>query len=164
MITENSTCYYLQWVRLERTVLLVFAGACAHSHAPPAGPTEKIKLVTMPAESDAFPAIAKATTSAIAKAKLAGVDESVPSKVSMEVVQLSIECVDASASCYEAAARSLAANKLLFAAIDSDGKKPKISITVFDVATRSPHAVERTYDSEAAAIAGVDALVTEATR
>ena len=127
-------------------------------------PAEKIKLVTLPAESDAFPAIARAATSALAGAKLAGVDESVTSKVSMEVVQLSIECVDASASCYEAAARSLAANKLLFASIDNAGKKPKISITVFDVATKAPHTKERTYDTEAAAIAGVDALVAEATR
>jgi hypothetical protein len=151
-------------VRVDRLVVLVCASACAHAHAPPVAPADKVKLVMLPAESDAFPAIAKAATSAIAKARLAGVDEAVPSKVSMEVVQLSIECVDASASCYEAVAKSLAANKLLFASIDNEGKKPKVSITVFDVATRSPHAVQRTYDSEAAAIAGVDALVAEATR
>ena len=119
--------------------------------------------MTLPAESDAFPAIAKATTSALGQAKLAGVDERVSSKVSMEVVQLSIECVDPSATCYEAVAKSLAANRLLFAAIDVEGARPKIAVTVFDVG-QAPRTKERTFDTEAAALAGVDQLVAEATR
>lgn len=124
----------------------------------------KIKLVTLPAESDAFPDVAKATTSALAKAKLAGVDEETTSKVSIEVVQLSIECVEATAACYEAAAKSLSAQRLLFAQIDVDKKKPKVAVTVFDIATRAPHTTERTFDTAAKAIAGVDQLVAEATR
>jgi hypothetical protein len=96
--------------------------ACAHSHPPTVAAKPKIKLVTLPAESDTFPDVAKATTSALAKAKLAGVDEQTTSKVSIEVVQLSIECVDATAACYEAAAKSLSAQRLLFAQIDVDKK------------------------------------------
>lgn len=138
--------------------------ACAHSHPAPVAPAAKIKLVTLPAESDAFPNIAKATTSALEQAKVKGVDESIASKVSIEVVQLSIECDDPSVACYVAAAQSLSAGKLLFAHIDDDGKKPKVAITLFDVATSVPRTTAHTYDTEAAAIAGVDQLVAEATR
>lgn len=119
--------------------------------------------MTLPAESDAFPGAAKATTSALSGAKPTGVDETVASKVSMEVVQLSIECVDATPTCYEAAAKSLSASKLLFASIESEGKKPRVSVTMFDLG-RSPRTAEKTFDTEAAAIAGVSGLVAEATR
>ena len=146
-----------------RVLAVVAVAACAHAQPAPIAPAAKVKLVTLPAESDSFPAVAKAATSAIADAKLGGVDETVASKVSMEVVQLSIECVDATNACYEAAARSLTATKLLFASIDSEGKKPKISVVLFDVG-KPPKTAEKTFDSEAAAIAGVGGLVAEATR
>jgi hypothetical protein len=84
--------------------------------------------------------------------------------VSIEVVQLSIECLDPSASCYEAAARSLAANKLLFAQIDVDGERPKVTVTLFDRASKTPRTAEKTYATESAAVAGLDGLVAEATR
>jgi hypothetical protein len=126
-------------------------------------PQARVKLVTLSAESDTFPDVAKAATSAMSGAKLTGVDETIVSKVSIEVVQLSIECVDATTTCSEAAAKSLQATKLLFASIDNDGKKPKIAVTVFDVG-KEPHTTERVFDSEAQAVAGVDKLVTEATR
>lgn len=129
----------------------------------PIAPAAKVVLVTLRAESDSFPAAAKAATSALSDAKPSGVDETVASKVSMEVVQLSIECVDATTACYEAAAKSLSANKLLFASIDSEGKKPKVAVTLFDVG-KQPKTAEKTFDNEAAAIAGVGGLVTEATR
>jgi hypothetical protein len=138
--------------------------ACAHSQAPPATAKPKVKLVTLPAESDTFPEVAKATTGALANVKLAGIDEAVTSKVSIEVVQLSIECVDATVQCYEAAAKSLSAQRLLFAQIESDKKKPKVTVTVFDGVTRAPKTTMRTFDTEAAAIAGVAKLVAEATQ
>src|SRR5262245_1146102 len=97
--------------------------ACAHSRPVAEAPKPKVRLVALAAESDAFPAIAKATTTALASAKVARVDEQSASKVSIEVVQLSIECVDPTSSCYDAAAKSLSANKLLFAQIDVAGKK-----------------------------------------
>jgi hypothetical protein len=144
--------------------LLVVAVGCTHSVAPPAAPSVKVKLVTLPTESDSFPAIAKAMTPMLAQAKVRGVDEEVASKVSIEVVQLSIECVDPTSSCYDAAAKSLRANKLLFAQIDIDGKKPKVAVTLFDASTDTPHTTERVFDTEAAALAGLDKLVAEATR
>jgi len=127
-------------------------------------PKAKVKLVALAAESDVFPNIAKAMTSALANVKVARVDEQSTSKVSIEVVQLSIECVDPTSSCYDAAAKSLSANKLLFAQIDVAGKKPKLAVTLFDAATHAPKTTERTFETEAAAIAGVDKLVSEATQ
>ena len=154
-------------MRVEGSFSLILAvAACAHPQPPAAAPAvaAKIKLVTLPVESDAFPKIAKAATGALAQAKVAGIDEAVTEKVSIEVVQLSIECVDPTVACYEAAAKSLSANKLLFAQVDVDGKKPKVEITLFDAATRAPRTTTRTFDTEAAAIAGLDQLVAEATR
>ncbi|MEO8844742.1 MAG: hypothetical protein ABI591_23345 [Kofleriaceae bacterium] len=150
---------------MRRYLLLVgFVVGCAHGHATTGMPAEKIKLLMLPAESDAFPAIAKAATTALSHAKVVGVDESGVSKVSIEVVQLSIECVDPTASCYDAAAKSLSANKLLFAQIDNDGAKPKVTVTLFDRASKQPKTAEHTYATEAEAMAGLDGLISEATR
>jgi hypothetical protein len=115
-------------------------------------------------ESDTFPSVADAATGALAHARVAGVARTVAKKVSIEVVQLSIECVDATAACYDAAARSLSAGKLLFAQVDGDQARPRVTITLFDAATNVPRATRRTFDSEAAAVAGVDNLVAEVTR
>jgi hypothetical protein len=149
-----------------RGLLLVVAVVmgCAHSKPIATTPVAKIKLLTLPTESDAFPTIAKAATTALEHANVNGVDEHGATKVSIEVVQLSIECVDPSDSCYDAAAKSLAANKLLFAQIDVDDKKPKVSVTLFDRANRAAHTVAHTYATEADAVAGLGGLVAEATR
>ncbi|MFT3698842.1 MAG: hypothetical protein QM831_37190 [Kofleriaceae bacterium] len=145
-------------------VLAVLIVGCAHSKPAPVTPVAKIKLLTLPAESDAFPAIAKAATDKLGRVHVTGVDEQGSTKVSIEVVQLSIECVDPTTSCYDAAAKSLAANKLLFAQIDVDGKKPKVTVTLFDRAASTPRSVERTYPNEVAAVAGLDGQIAEATR
>ena len=126
--------------------------------------SRKIKLLTLPTESDAFPSIASAATAALGHAHVDGVDEEGTTKVSIEVVQLSIESWIPSASCYEAAAKSLSANKLLFAQVDVDGKKPKVSVTLFDRPSRAVKPIEHTFATEADAVAGLDGLVTEATR
>jgi hypothetical protein len=159
-----AACYGDSNVRALLLGVVIMVVGCAHSHPNAVTPAPKIKLLTLPAESDAYPNIAKAATSALANAKVSGVDEHATSKVSIEVVQLSIECVDPTAACYDAAAKSLAANKLLFAQIDVDGAKPKVSITLFDGASKQPKTVEHTFASEAAAVAGLDGLVSEVTR
>jgi hypothetical protein len=150
-----------------RGLLLVVAAVVGCAHAKPVAtitPVAKIKLLTLPTESDAFPTIASAATTALGHAHVDGVDEQATTKVSIEVVQLSIECVDPSASCYEAAAKSLSANKLLFAQVDVDGKKPKVSVTLFDRPSGAVRTVEHTFSTEADAVAGLDGLVAEATR
>jgi hypothetical protein len=151
-------------VREGLLIVVVAASACGHAPPKATTPLAKTKLVTLATESDTFPDIANAASTAIANAKIAGVDETVASKVSIEVVQLSIECVDSTAACYGAAAKSLSANKLLFAQVADDNEHPRVTVTLFDASTNQPKATERTFDSEAAAVAGVGPLVSEATR
>ena len=120
------------------------------------------KLVVLPAESYAFPKIAKATTDSLLQARA----DAQASKVSLEVVQLSIECVDPTIACYEAVGQSLAANGLLFAQI-AVGKRRQLHVTVswFDVDAKTFKATaEKTFPSEQAATAGIAELVAEATR
>lgn len=124
----------------------------------------KVTLVMLPTESDAHPKIAAAATDAIARAKVGGIDDTVTSKVSIEVVQLSIECVDPTAACYGAAAKSLSAGKLLFAQVDDDRGQPRVTVTLFDASASAPHATQKTFADDAAAVAGVGELVSEVTR
>src|SRR5215207_4365313 len=108
---------------------IVALAACAKPRpAPPpvkVAPIEKpkLKLAVLAVESDKFPKAAQAATESLAKAQVAGMDEVQVSKVSLEVVQLSIECTEPSPSCYEAVGKSLSANRLLFAQVA--GVKPK---------------------------------------
>lgn len=127
--------------------------------------TTKVTLAVLPAESDAFPNAAKAVTESLTKADVRGIDQRQVSKVSLEVVQLSIECVEPSAACYTAVGRSLAANRLLFAQIEPSAKKKlKVTVTLFDVDTKNPHTAEKVFSNEKAATDGIGALVAEATR
>jgi hypothetical protein len=155
------------------------AWGCAHAPPPPASeppppsPQVKRELAVIPAESDAFPAAARAVSAQLAAAKVAGIDETRMSKVSLEVVQLAIECVEPTFACYQAIGRSLAANELLFARISDSasgarrrGKRPlKVTVTLFDVdAKAAARTAEREFASEADATAGAAALVEEVTR
>src|SRR4051794_11223199 len=108
--------------------------ASAPAPATPYTPGAKIWAV-LPAESDSFPIAARAATERLRRARLRGFLEPQVSKVSLEVVQLSIECVERTPSCYEAVGKSLAANELLFAEIDEGPKKQsiKVTVTLFDV-------------------------------
>ena len=120
----------------------------------------------IPAESDAFPRAAQAVSASLAVAKGSGIDQMPVSKVSLEVVQISIECVDPSAACYQAVGRSLTANGLLFAQI-ATLKRPqlRVTVTLFDVDARAPRMkVEKVFESEDEATAGIPELVAEATR
>ena len=143
--------------------------ACGSAHPAPVSPVArppKLQLAVIPADSDAFPRLAEAVSASLAAAKVSGIDETRVSKVSLEVVQLSIECVDPTSACYEAIGRSLSANRLLFARIDSANRRRlKITVTLFDVdakaATRSQHKV---FASEDDAAAGCAALVAEVAR
>jgi len=132
--------------------------------APPPRPPQK--LVVLPAESDAFPSVAKATTESLLQARVDGLGATQASKVSLEVVQLSIECVDPSVTCYEAVGRSLAANGLLFAQIAAvKHRQLKVTITFFDVDEKTLKTkAEKVFPTEQAATAGVPELVAEATR
>jgi hypothetical protein len=125
----------------------------------------KVKLAVLPAESYRFPDTARAITESLTAATVAGIDEREVSKVSLEVVQLSIECVEPTPACYVAVGKQLAANRLLFSQIAAEKKKKlKVTVTLFDVETRAPKTAERTFANEKAATAGVADLVAEVTQ
>jgi hypothetical protein len=154
--------------------IAALAAACAKPR-PPAKPVAvakpKLKLAILAVESEAFPKVAQAATDSLARVQqVKGVDEVEVSKVSLEVVQLSIECVEPTDTCYEAVGKSLAANRLLFAQVGPGvikrGKKRdvRVTITLFDVDTRaSQKTAEKVFPSEKDATAGVDTLIAEAT-
>jgi hypothetical protein len=144
--------------------LLSLVGAC-HPIRTRGGGRGGVTLAVLPAESDAFPKAARAITDSLARADVSGVDSRQVSKVSLEVVQLSIECVEPTASCYAAVGKSLSANRLLFAQIEPGGKKQlRVKVTLFDVDARNPRSAEKVFPNEKAASDGIGELVTEATR
>ena len=157
------------------TLMLVTISACTHAGSPttkavstpPSRPPPKVvRLVALPAESESFPRVARAATDSLSRAQVTGLGAAQVSKVSLEVVQISIECVDPSAACYQAVGRSLTANGLLFAQI-ATLKRPqlRVTVTLFDVDARAPRMkVEKVFESEDEATAGVADLVAEATR
>lgn len=126
-----------------------------------------MKLAVLPAESDRFPKAAEAVTESLSAVQLQGVDDREVSAVSLEVVQLSIECVEPTVGCYQKVGAQLGANRILFAQIaaaDKKKKKVKVTVTLFDVDTRSPRTTERVFANEKDAAAHVGDLVAEATR
>jgi hypothetical protein len=123
-----------------------------------------LTLAVLPAESAKFPQAAQAITDSLAKANVSGVGKKQVSKVSLEVVQLSIECVEPSPKCYAAVGKSLEANRLLFAQVSGSKHHVSVSVTLFDVDAGSPKTAKRTFANEKAATTGVADLVAEATR
>lgn len=156
--------------------MVVTMAACTHagsptttttaSSPPPVRAAKPVRLVALPAESEAFPKLARAATDSLSRAQVSGLGTAQVSKVSLEVVQISIECVDPSAACYQAVGRSLTANGLLFAQIAAVKRKQlKITVTLFDVDARAARTkAEKVFESEDDATAGIADLVAEATR
>jgi len=133
------------------------------------GPVRKrgegsVRLAILPVESSAFPQAAKAITSSMKDAKVAGVDDQQLASVSLEVAQLSIECVERTVTCYTRVGRSLDANRLLWAEITPDKKKLKVTVTLFDVDARKPRTARRVFANEQEARQKIGELVSEATR
>jgi hypothetical protein len=156
-------------LRLATLGALVASVSCGPHKGPaaatPPPPAAKIKLAVLPAESDKFPSAARAITDSLAAAQVTGIDERELSKVSLEVVQLSIECVEPTVGCYAAVGKQLAANRLLFAQIGAEKKKKlKVTITLFDVDAAAPKSAERIFANEKEATAGIADLVAEALR
>jgi hypothetical protein len=145
--------------------------ACGPARPVPAAPTPPppraaVRLTVIPADSDAFPRAARAVSASLSSAQISGVDATV-SRVSLEVVQLSIECVDPTDTCYQAIGKSMAANRLLFARIDPGAARHqlRVTVTLYDVDAGSAKRTAVTlFPPEDQAVAGVAALVSEATR
>lgn len=135
--------------------------------AAPPPPRPKIQLAVIPAESDVFPRAARAVSASLSSARISGVDATAVSKVSLEVVQLSIECVDPTDACYRAIGRSMSVNRLLFARIDpgTTRRELRVAVTLYDVdAGSAKRTAAKLFPTEDQAVAEAAALVAEATR
>ena len=156
-------------------VAMTLMVACAHRPASrveapaPPPPKPRLKLAVLPVDEDQFPAVAKSINRAFADVKVAGIDDYFLSKVTLEVVQLSIECVQPTSACYAAAGKSLGANKLLIGQVVGVGKRKRdkavrITVTLFDVDSgEAVNVVDHLYKTSDAAASGAGDLVTEAT-
>jgi hypothetical protein len=145
-------------------VILLMACGPAHPAGNPAPPA-RTQLAVLPVESDAFPGVARAVSASLRAAKVKDIDDTRVSKVSIEVVQLSIECVEPTNACYQAAGHSMSANRLLFARIDPAARQLKLTITLFDVDASAPKRTQaKVFATAAAAIQGAPALVAAVTQ
>jgi hypothetical protein len=153
--------------------ITMVAFGCAHAptpivQAPPPPPKARVKLAVLPVDADAYPQIAASLNRALHDVKVKGVDDYFLSKVTLEVVQLSIECVQPTSDCYSAVGKSLSANKLLLGHIAAVGKKKRdrsvrVTITLFDVdAGEAANVVDRIFKTPELASQGAQDLVAEA--
>jgi hypothetical protein len=165
-------------------------GGCAHTASSRAGnprrvdspsAPKRVKLAVLPVESDVFPRVASNLNGVLHDVHVRGVDDYFLSKVTLEVVQLSIECVDATSACYAAVGRSLGAQQLLIARVvpgavpakpaATRGKKKRdplqvpprplsVTVTLFDVeGGAAASEVERAFKSEDEAAPAMGDLV-----
>jgi hypothetical protein len=153
-----------------------FVVGCAASAPPPKhverepspGETKRrVKLAVLPIESDAFPRLAKALNGIFHQVQVRGVDDYFLSKVTLEVVQLSIECVDSTNECWSAVGRSLTSDRLLLAQIARSPKKRDrslhLTVTYFDVQSGTAlHVAEHAFKSEDEALRDMKDLVDTA--
>jgi len=134
---------------------------------PPPASRPAIRLTVIPADSDAYPRAARAVSASLSSARIAGVDATAVSGVSLEVVQLAIECVDPTDACYQAIGRSMSANRLLFARIEPGASRQqlRVTVTLYDVdAGSARQTAVKLFRTEDQAVTGAAALVAEATR
>jgi hypothetical protein len=156
-------------------LVAVAAGGCAHGPSrsqeaadarPSAPPLKHVKLGVLPVESDAYPRLAAGVNELLRAAKVPDVDEYFQSKVTLEVVQLSIECVDPSDECFTAVGKSLACDRLLLVHLHRPAKKRdklRVSVTLFDVGSGAAvHRAERAFKSESEAVGAVHELIESA--
>jgi hypothetical protein len=144
------------------------AGGCATSRpAEQPAPPPRVKLAILPVESDAFPRLAAELNRRLQTVKIDGVDDYFLSKVTLEVVQISIECVEDSAACLSAAGKSLSSDRLLTGRIVGSGrrrdKSVKLVVTLFDVpAGAVVHSAQRSFANEAGALQGMSQVLEQA--
>src|SRR5207245_383383 len=147
--------------------------ACAHAPPPARAaasppPSRRTRLAILPVESDNFPELAEWVSNLLEEAHVGGVDERFQSKVTLEVVQLSIECVDSTPACYAAAGKSLGASRLLFAQIGGGAGRRRdrsvhVTVTLFDATAGTPLRVaDAQYKDQNEALASVEELVGRA--
>src|SRR5262245_50766785 len=78
-----------------------------HVERPAMG--RRMKLAVLPVESEQFPRVARGLNGVFQDVRMKGIDDYFLSRVTLEVVQLSIECVEPNSACYAAVGHSLGA-------------------------------------------------------
>jgi hypothetical protein len=165
------------WVALPRLAVVAVAvtacavvAACAPATAtvkpttPPA--VVPIQLAVLPLDVEAFPKAATAINGHLQKLKERKGEGCLYSRVSLEVVQLSIECVEPTSACYSAVGKSLNAERLLLAHIVPARKHSnhglRVTFTLFDVEKGSAvNVADKTYRSEDDASNGARELIDQ---
>src|SRR6516164_6087530 len=102
---------------------LALGAGCASRSPPPARTTQKApppaRRGWLPAEPLAGSALAQAVNERLAEVTIPGASTGVKAAVSMEVAQLAIECTEPTPTCYTAVGRSLGADEMLWAELDT---------------------------------------------
>jgi TolB-like protein len=153
---------------------LLLGAGCAHTTTsrPPAKrqltvESSHVKLAVLPVDGQSYPRIAEAINALLVDVQLPGVDEYFVSKVSLEVVQLSIECLENSEACYGQVGRSLGAQLILLGQVQPRGAKKgdrgvKVSFVLFDVQKgRVVRSAEDAFDDESKAVRGAPDLLNK---
>ena len=156
-------------IRLAGTILLLCVGACASSRPPP--PVEIARKPAPPPRRlawlplDAFDGpVALAVNDQMSRVKPPGTGASTKAAVSMEVAQLAIECIQPTPECYAEVARSLGADRLMWAEVrpPSESDETIVTVVMFDVEVGKSSRRMGTFADEQAARAGVADLVQRA--
>lgn len=153
---------------------LCLAGACASAPppapapAPVVAPQPPVRMLPPPSRLAWMPldgsdtAVARALNEELSRAKPAGTVSSTKAAVSMEVAQLAIECIQPTPECYGAVARSLNADRLMWAQVAPADQKIRITVLLFDAGAGTTAKKSRTFDGAQAVRAGVASLVEHA--
>jgi hypothetical protein len=140
----------------------------------------RVKLAVLPVDQDVYPKLAHTINGLFREVQVQGIDDYFMSKVTLEVVQLSIECVEPSSACYAAVGKSLASQRLLMAQVATlhppqtgkRGKRDKarevdtslkITITYFNVEDETAaNVVDGTFKNEDEAAGGLAEMLQRA--
>jgi hypothetical protein len=140
------------------------ASAAIAALAAPAPPPPR--LAWLPVDPLMYPGLGEAVNHRLEAIRLPGVAAHDRSPLSMETAQLSLECSQPTPQCRTAVGRHLKANRLLWAEVlrGKRGRGMTVTLLLFDVdkaemAARS----EAKFANQKAALAGLDALVTQLT-
>jgi hypothetical protein len=143
----------------------------------------RLKLAVLPVDNEIYPRLAKTLNGLFREVQVQGIDDYFMSKVTLEVVQLSIECVEPTSACYTMVGKSLASQRLLLAQVGplhpapaagksrrrdkkqqeaADGSL-KVTITYFNVEDETPsNVVDGVFKTEDDAAGGLAEMVQKA--
>jgi hypothetical protein len=121
------------------------------------------RLVWLPVEPQVAPEVARAINERLDRLQVPGAASCSRAPVSLEVAQLAIECIEATEVCYGKVARSVGADRVLWAELAA-GQPPaktiRVALVLFDAGAGAVvQRAERTFDGETEARAGIAELV-----